>query len=248
MIGLALVTLVATLAAGIVHSFTSAVDDIFTGDYSITAQNNFTPIPIAAAEAAAKTPGVIAVGSVRTGEALVFGKTIFATAVDPGREGRDRPDWIEGLAGDVWRARRRRRLRRRRLREEARPRRSDRRSRSRSSTARPRRSRSRESSTRRPGARRSAPVTISAATWDANNPDPKNIYSFVTHGPAARPTRIWPRSRRRSPTFPNAKAPVPPGLHRQPDLRAQARSSTSSTCCSRSRSSSASSASSTRSC
>ena len=56
MIGLALVTLVATLAAGIVKSFTGAVDDIFTGDYSITAQNNFDPIPISAAAAAAQAP------------------------------------------------------------------------------------------------------------------------------------------------------------------------------------------------
>ena len=49
MIGLALVTLVATLAAGIISSFTDAVNDLFTGDYAITAQNNFSPIPIDAA-------------------------------------------------------------------------------------------------------------------------------------------------------------------------------------------------------
>src|SRR5262245_32995666 len=75
MIGLALVTLVATLAAGIISSFTDAVNDLFTGDYAITAQNNFSPIPIDAAEAAAKAPGVIAIGNVRTGEALVFKKS-----------------------------------------------------------------------------------------------------------------------------------------------------------------------------
>ena len=44
MIGLALVTLVATLASGIVTSFRGAVEDLFTGDYAITAQNNFSPI------------------------------------------------------------------------------------------------------------------------------------------------------------------------------------------------------------
>ena len=88
MIGLALVTLVATLAAGITQSFRGAVNDLFTGDYAITAQNNFSPIPIAAAEAAAQAPGVTAVGSVRTGEARVFGKTEFATAVDPGMRRR----------------------------------------------------------------------------------------------------------------------------------------------------------------
>ena len=74
MIGLALVTLVATLAAGIVSSFKGAVNDLFTGDYAITAQNNFSPIPIDAAEAAAQAPGVTVVGNVRTGEALVVGE------------------------------------------------------------------------------------------------------------------------------------------------------------------------------
>src|SRR5262249_19713786 len=45
MIGLALVALVATLAAGIIKPFTDAVDQLFTSDYAITAQNNFDPIP-----------------------------------------------------------------------------------------------------------------------------------------------------------------------------------------------------------
>ena len=57
MIGLTLVTLVATLASGIIASFSRSVDDLFVGDYAITAQNNFSPIPIDAAEAAAKAPG-----------------------------------------------------------------------------------------------------------------------------------------------------------------------------------------------
>jgi putative ABC transport system permease protein len=96
MIGLALVTLVATLAAGIVNSFKGAVNDLFTGDYAITAQNNFSPIPIAAAEAAAESPGVTAVGNVRTGEARIFEKTEFATAVDPGMREVISMDWAEG--------------------------------------------------------------------------------------------------------------------------------------------------------
>jgi putative ABC transport system permease protein len=96
MIGLALVTLVATLAAGIIASFEGAVNDLFTGDYAITAQNNFSPIPIDAAEAAAQAPGVTAVGNVRTGEALVFGDVEFATAVDPGMAQVISMDWKEG--------------------------------------------------------------------------------------------------------------------------------------------------------
>ena len=96
MIGLALVTLVATLAAGIIASFEGAVNDLFTGDYAITAQNNFSPIPIDAAEAAAEAPGVIAIGNVRTGETLVFGEVEFSTAVDPGMAQVIDMDWKEG--------------------------------------------------------------------------------------------------------------------------------------------------------
>ena len=73
MIGLALVTLVATLAAGIIKPFEDAVDKIFTSDYAITAQNNFDPIPPSAANAAAKTAGIVAIASVRGGEGRAFG-------------------------------------------------------------------------------------------------------------------------------------------------------------------------------
>ena len=96
MIGLALVTLVATLASGIVTSFRGAVEDLFTGDYAITAQNNFSPIPIDAAEAAAKAPGVLVVGNVRTGEAFRNGEAGFITAVDPGMAEVIDMTWIEG--------------------------------------------------------------------------------------------------------------------------------------------------------
>ncbi len=96
MIGLALVTLVATLASGIVVSFKSAVNDLFTGDFAITAQNNFSPIPIDAAEAAATAPGVTVVGSVRTGEALRNGDADFITAVDPGMREVIDLEWKEG--------------------------------------------------------------------------------------------------------------------------------------------------------
>ena len=102
MIGLALVTLVATLAAGLVASFRGAVNDLFTGDYAITAQNNFSPIPIDAAESAAKAPGVTAVGNVRTGEALVDDNVRFVTAVDPGMEQVIDVTWKEG-SQDVFR-------------------------------------------------------------------------------------------------------------------------------------------------
>jgi putative ABC transport system permease protein len=96
MIGLALVTLVATLAAGITQTFRGAVNDLFVGDYAITAQNNYSPIPISVAEAASQTPGVTATGSVRTGNALVFRDTVFATAVTPGMKDVIEMKWTAG--------------------------------------------------------------------------------------------------------------------------------------------------------
>ena len=97
MIGLALVTLVSLLAAGITASFRGAVNKIWTNaDYAITAQNNFDPIPIAAANAVAKVPGVEAVANVRTGDARAFGKNFFATAVNPPGGSMFKLDWKEG--------------------------------------------------------------------------------------------------------------------------------------------------------
>ncbi len=96
MIGLALVTLVAVLAAGITTTFRSAVDDIFTSDYAITAQNNFSPIPTTAAEAAAEAPGVEAIASVRTAEARIFDSNEFVTAVEPDASEVLTLEWIEG--------------------------------------------------------------------------------------------------------------------------------------------------------
>jgi putative ABC transport system permease protein len=96
MIGLALVTLVATLAAGITRSFEGAVNDIFVGDFAITAQNNFSPIPTEAADAAAEVDGVTAVGNVRTGETLVFGEVEFSTAVNDQAGEVINLEWVVG--------------------------------------------------------------------------------------------------------------------------------------------------------
>ncbi len=96
MIGLALVTLVAVLGAGIRSSFTGAVDKIFVSDYAITAQNNFSPIPPDAAAAAARAPGAEAVASVRAGQALVFGNVENVTAVTPNAGQAIELDWVAG--------------------------------------------------------------------------------------------------------------------------------------------------------
>jgi putative ABC transport system permease protein len=99
MIGLALVTLVSVLAAGIVTSFKGSVDDLWNNaDYAITAQNNFSPIPVAAADAVAQTPGVTAVGNVRGGQTRAFAKTINTTAVNPPTSQMFGIDWKQGSA------------------------------------------------------------------------------------------------------------------------------------------------------
>ena len=179
MIGLALVTLVATLAAGITASFKGAVNDIFTGDYAITAQNNFSPIPISIGKAAAQAPGVISAGSVRTGETLVFGKTAFTTAVTPGAKDVIALQWKEG-SQDVFAS----------LGDDgafvddgyA----KDHNLSVGSSipvtfvTGKTRTFAVKGIFDPPPGGSPFGSVTISAATWDAENPQPKDLYSFVT--------------------------------------------------------------------
>jgi putative ABC transport system permease protein len=81
MIGLALVTLVSVLASGLKTTFDNAVNSIFTGDYALTATDNFSPIPIASAEALTKVPGVTVVSGVRAGDGRAFGHHIGVTGV-----------------------------------------------------------------------------------------------------------------------------------------------------------------------
>ena len=97
MIGLALVTLVAVLGAGIRSTFNDAVDELARGEfYAITAQNNFSPIPIAASEASREAPGVTSVSSVRAGESQIFEENQFLTAVTPNIGEVIHLDWVEG--------------------------------------------------------------------------------------------------------------------------------------------------------
>jgi putative ABC transport system permease protein len=102
MIGLALVTLVSVLAAGITKSFRGAVDDLWISGYAITAQNNFDPIPIAAGNQAAHTAGVEAIANVRVGDALVFKKVDEGTAVNPGASQIFRMNWLDGGSNAVF--------------------------------------------------------------------------------------------------------------------------------------------------
>ena len=96
MIGLALVTLVAMLAAGIRSTFNNAVDSLWSTDYAITAQNNFSPFATGVATPLRTLPAVSAVVGVRAGEARLIGKNRAVTAVDVGAASVFTLKWLAG--------------------------------------------------------------------------------------------------------------------------------------------------------
>jgi ABC-type antimicrobial peptide transport system permease subunit len=204
MIGLALVTLVAVLAAGITSSFRGAVNKLWTNaEYAITAQNNFSPIPTGAADAVAALPNVEAVSNVRTGDAKAFGKSFFATAVNPSGASMFRLDWtvgsqaVFGTLGDdgafvdkgyakkhhlqagspvelTFASGKRKTFHIRGIFDPP------------------------------PGGSPFGTVTVSQRTWDLYNPSPKNIYSFVRVRGGATDANRAALDRALKP-FPNAK-------------------------------------------
>jgi putative ABC transport system permease protein len=96
MIGLALVTMVAMLASGIRGTFFNAVDSLWRTDYAVTAQNNFSPFPIAVEEPLRAVPGVTNVVGVRAGQGRALGETRNITAVAPGAAAVFQLDWVSG--------------------------------------------------------------------------------------------------------------------------------------------------------
>ncbi len=76
MIGLALVTLVSVLAAGLKSTFESSVNQLFHADYALTSTNGFSPTSIASEEAVRGVPGVQVVAGVRAGRGRAFGGEI----------------------------------------------------------------------------------------------------------------------------------------------------------------------------
>ncbi len=96
MIGLALVTLVGVLAAGLRTRFESSVNKVFVANYAITAENNFSPISLSSEKAAQATPGVTAVSGVRAGDGKAFGSHINVTGVAPNVSKVIKVDWTAG--------------------------------------------------------------------------------------------------------------------------------------------------------
>jgi putative ABC transport system permease protein len=96
MIGLALVTLVAMMAEGLRSSFFNSVDKLWKTDYAVTAQNNYSPIPISVERPLHHVSGVKAVVGVRQGEAKIFGSRHNLTAVGAGASQVFSLDWMHG--------------------------------------------------------------------------------------------------------------------------------------------------------
>jgi putative ABC transport system permease protein len=96
MIGLALVTFVGVLAAGLRTRFERSVNEIFVANYALTASNNFSPIGIASAKALATVPGVEVVSGVRAGTGRVLGSKLNVTGVSPDVNRVIHTKWVAG--------------------------------------------------------------------------------------------------------------------------------------------------------
>jgi putative ABC transport system permease protein len=82
MIGLALVTLVATLGAGMRGAAEDSLDNIVDADYVLTSENGYSTFPAAAGDALAAVEGVKVASSVRSDNAKAFGQDIGVMGID----------------------------------------------------------------------------------------------------------------------------------------------------------------------
>jgi putative ABC transport system permease protein len=84
MIGLALVTLCATVFGGFGSATRSADEDAVSADYVVTSKSGFDTIPAAVGVAVARAPGVQSVSAVRQDRAKAFGNEIVVNGIAPG--------------------------------------------------------------------------------------------------------------------------------------------------------------------
>jgi putative ABC transport system permease protein len=82
MIGLTLITLVATLGAGMRSTAESSLDNIVDADYVLTSENGYATFPAAAGNALAAVDGVEIASSVRSDNAVAFGEEIGVMGMD----------------------------------------------------------------------------------------------------------------------------------------------------------------------
>ena len=83
MIGLALVTLVATLGSSLKGTNRGALEDQVRADYVVTSDNGYEPFTSSAGKALEDAPGVAVASSVRSDSASTFGNETSVTGVDP---------------------------------------------------------------------------------------------------------------------------------------------------------------------
>jgi putative ABC transport system permease protein len=83
MIGLALVTLCATVFGAFGSATRSADADAVSADYVVTSKSGFDTIPAAVGSAVARVPGVQSVSAVRQDQAKAFGNDIVVNGVAP---------------------------------------------------------------------------------------------------------------------------------------------------------------------
>jgi putative ABC transport system permease protein len=82
MIGLALVTLVATLGAGMRGSAEDSLSAIVDADYVLTSENGYSAFPAAAGDALAGAEGVEIASNLRSESAQAFGDEIYVMGMD----------------------------------------------------------------------------------------------------------------------------------------------------------------------
>jgi putative ABC transport system permease protein len=95
MIGIALVTFVAVLGAGVRNSFDEALTNQVASDYVITAPDGFAPFSAGTADRLAKEPGVTST-SIREDQIKAFGKKDSVDGVDANAARLLHFDWAEG--------------------------------------------------------------------------------------------------------------------------------------------------------
>jgi hypothetical protein len=98
MIGLALVTLVATLGAGMRGTAEESLDNIVDADYVLTSENGYSTFPAAAGEALAAVDGVQVASSIRSDNAVAFGEEIGVMGMDRNADQTFNVFLVEGSA------------------------------------------------------------------------------------------------------------------------------------------------------
>ena len=101
MIGLALVTLVGTIASSFRASSRGADEDTVSADYVVTSKSGFDAIPAYAGAAVARAPGVESVSAVRQDQAKAFGDDAVVNGIAPNFADTVKLDFDRGSAAVI---------------------------------------------------------------------------------------------------------------------------------------------------